>query len=133
MLNVAFRMLGRHAMHRVLAKQAPTGRMDFRFGMKLWRDRRVPAKAKIQALLLSLLAMFFLNVLEIPAEAILLLALPMLGIPIDIAWNGLENIVGPILFMGWMLPRLTPKPIVEQILREEAGPVIDVQHYSPKS
>jgi hypothetical protein len=132
MWNLALRMLGRRAVHRVIAKQAQTGRMDFRFGMRLWRDKRVPAKAKIKTLVLALLAMLLINILEIPAEFILAVALPVLGIPIDIAWNGIENFLGPLLFMGWMLPRIAPKPIVEQILREEAGPIVDVEHYDPK-
>jgi hypothetical protein len=100
------------------------------FRNEVVRDRRVPAKAKIQALLLSLLRCFSECIgnpcggdsSPCPADA---------GIPIDIAWNGLENIVGPILFMGWMLPP-SLQTDCKQILREEAGPVIDVQHYSPK-
>jgi hypothetical protein len=133
MWKLALHLLGRRAVHQVLAKQGQNGRMDFRFGLKLWRDRRVPAGAKIQSLLLALLAMLFVNILEIPAEAILAIAVPGLGLGANLLWNGFENILGPILFTGWMLPRIAPRQIVELILREESSPVIDVEHYTPTS
>jgi hypothetical protein len=125
------KVVGRQAVHKAVAHQAKRGKLNPRLGLALLRDKRVPFGVKFKAVVLALMGMLCLNILEIPAEMILMVALPMLGVPINIAWNGLENIVGPILLTALLLPFLAPKEIVEPALMVQDGSVIDVEHHAP--
>jgi hypothetical protein len=125
------KVVGRQAVHKAVAHQTKRGKLNPRLGLALLRDKRVPFRVKLKAVALALAGMLLLNILEIPAEMILMVALPLLGVPINIAWNGLENIVGPILLTALLLPFLAPKEIVEPTLMAPDGSVIDVEHYPP--
>ncbi len=64
----------------------------------------------------------FWNVLELPVEALIAFLLPLVGFGFEIAWNGVETIIGSLLFAGLALPHLAPKTLVQQI-RAERNPV----------
>jgi hypothetical protein len=102
-------------------------------GFALFRDRRVPVSAKIVAVILGLAGMVLLNIAELPAEALIAVAMPLIGIPFDIAFNGIENIIGPVLMSAFFLTLTAPKGLVERIRRERTAPVasdvIDVESY----
>lgn len=90
------------------------GALDLRFGLHLLaRDRNVPIRYKMVALLLGGVLTFILNVLEIPLETMLAVFLPVIGLGFDVVLNGMELVVCPVLFAALMLPRLAPRAFVE--------------------
>ena len=95
--------------------------LDPKFGLKLLRDKRVPAKAKISAFALGLGAVFVLEILELPLQTALALLLPFIGLAADFALDGIELLAGPLLVATLTLPYLAPRAVVEQIRAEGDG------------
>ena len=62
--------------------------------------------------------------LELPIEAIITGLLNLLGLGMVTAVDGIETIVGPVLFAALLLPHLAPKELVFAKRSEQAG-VID--------
>lgn len=121
MRNILLRFLGHRATHHALSGHSGTGRaLDVRFGLALLKDRRVPVLAKVLALGLGAVGMALLIALELPAETMFALFMPVLGLIADVALDGLEGIVGPFLLAALLLPYLAPKPLVETVRRERA-------------
>jgi len=75
--------------------------MNIRLGYRLLRDHRVPIRTKLIAL-----------------EAVLAAILPLIGITGDIAFDGAEAVVGPVIIATMLLPYLVPEPLVRQIRAE---------------
>jgi hypothetical protein len=105
--------------------------VDIRLGFALMRDRRVPLRNKLIALLLGLGITSIVEFLEIPVESILAVVLPVLGGAGDFILDGAELVVGPLLLANALLPFLTPRHVVDQLRAERAGapgkgPIIDV-------
>jgi hypothetical protein len=97
--------------------------LDFRLGVALFRDRRVAVPHKMMALALGGVLIVALNALELPLEALVAFLLPIVGAGIDLAFNGVENIVGPLLLAALLLPHVAPKDLVRRIREERAGPI----------
>jgi hypothetical protein len=119
-------VLGRHLLRRVVstgAQKASGGAIDPKFGMKLLRDPRVPAKSKFLAFSLGLGAVFVLEILELPLQTALMLLLPVVGLAADFALDGIELLAGPLLVASLALPWLAPREIVEEIRAEGDGRV----------
>ena len=112
---------GKRLVHKTIAKETQSRGHDLKLGFALFRDGRVPFSSKLVAMCLGIAGMIGLNVLEIPAEAFVAVALPIIGIPLDIAFNGVENVVGPFLLSAFALTFVAPKEIVDQIRRERVG------------
>ena len=53
-----------------------------------------------------------------PLEAVLAGILPLIGITGDIAFDGAEAVVGPVIIATMLLPYLVPPPLVRQIRAE---------------
>lgn len=112
--------LGRRLLGRAVASSvqgASGGALDFKLGLRLLRDSRVPLKSKIGGLGLGLGAVFILEILELPLQTALML-LPFVGIAADLALDGVELLAGPIIVASLVLPYLAPREIVEQIRAE---------------
>ena len=92
--------------------------MNIRLGYRLLRDRRVPIRAKLMALGIGAACIGALEVLELPLEGVLAAILPLIGITGDIAFDGAEAVVGPVVIATMVLPCLVAPPLVQQI-REE--------------
>jgi len=92
--------------------------LDFKLGTALFRDRRVAVPYKMAALAAGFVAMIALNAVELPAETLLAVMLPVIGVGLDIAFNSFEWIVGPLLMAAFALPHIAPKELVSR-LREE--------------
>ena len=136
MMGILLRLVGRRVVHKAVAHQAQRQGIDFKLGFALFRDKRVPFGAKLMAIALGLAGMVLLNIVELPAEAFVAIALPMLGIMFDTLFNGFENIVGPILLSALFLTVTAPKPIVALIRRErydKENGIIDVESYPVNS
>ncbi|HEX8465246.1 MAG TPA: hypothetical protein VF627_11570 [Abditibacterium sp.] len=118
-------VLGRHLLRRAVssgAQKVSGGAIDPKFGMKLLRDPRVPAKAKFLAFSLGLGAVFVLEILEVPLQTVLWLLGP-LGFATDFALDGIELLAGPLLVASLALPWLAPRDIVDEIRAEGDGRV----------
>ena len=92
--------------------------MNIRLGYRLLRDHRVPIRAKLMALGIGAACIGALELLQLPLEAVLAGILPLIGITGDIAFDGAEAVVGPVIIATMLLPYLVPPPLVRQI-REE--------------
>jgi len=92
--------------------------MNIRLGYRLLRDHRVPIRAKLMALGIGAACIGALEVLELPLEAVLAGILPLIGITGDIAFNGAEAIVGPVIIATMVLPYLVAPPLLRQIRAE---------------
>ena len=58
------------------------------------------------------------EVLELPLEGVLAAILPLIGITGDVALDGVEAVVGPVIIATILLPYLVPPPLVQQIQAE---------------
>jgi hypothetical protein len=92
--------------------------MKMPLGYALLRDRRVPIRAKLIALGAGAAVVTIIELLQIPFETIVAALLPFVGVPGDLALDGAEAVIGPILVACLLLPRLTPADLVQQIRAE---------------
>jgi len=56
--------------------------------------------------------------LQLPLEAVLAGILPLIGITGDIAFDGAEAVVGPVIIATMLLPYLVAPPLVREIRAE---------------
>lgn len=112
------RFLLLHLGREFLQQSGATRLLDPKLGLRLLRDRRVPGSAKLCALALGLLSVFILEVLEIPLQTALALLLPVLGVALDFAVDGVEIVAVPMLVASLVLPFVAPRSLVEQVRRE---------------
>ena len=54
----------------------------------------------------------------VPCRHVLAAILPLIGITGDIAFDGAEAVVGPVIIATMLLPYLVPPPLVRQIRAE---------------
>lgn len=130
MINILAKMVGKRIVHRVVAGQKVGGLLDMKFGFALLRDGRVPIQYKLIALGIGGALTAALLAMELPVEAIL--AALVVGLPFDLALDGLETMVGPVLIGILLLPHLAPKAVTDRIRTEREGRVIDVEGRDPK-
>jgi hypothetical protein len=107
--------------------------LDVKLGFALMRDRRVPWRSKLAAILMGLLITGVVEGLEIPIEGVLSMLLPLLGAAGDMVLDGVEMIAGPILISAALLPFMAPRDVVAKVRSERAAapgaaksPIIDV-------
>jgi len=86
--------------------------------LRLLRDHRVPIRAKLMALGIGAACIGVLELLQLPLEAVLAGILPLIGITGDIAFDGAEAVVGPVIIATMLLPYLVPPLLVRQIRAE---------------
>ena len=116
------RFLGHRAVHRQVAGHVEHGGiLDLRFGAKLLRDRRVPVRGKLVALALGFAFVAILLACEFPLEALLAIVLPVIGLVPDALVDGMEMVIGPLLFASLMLPYLIPSALTQQLRAEHLG------------
>lgn len=105
--------------------------LDVRLGFALMRDRRVPLRSKLLAVLIGLAITGLMEFLELPFESIFAMLLPVLGVVGDGVIAGAEMISGPLLIACALLPFLSPRDVVDRIHSERSTgtqntPVIDI-------
>jgi hypothetical protein len=136
MLGWILRLIGMRAVGRVVGKREASGAgrspairaLDIGFGFALFRDRRVPVAAKGLALIVGGLLVSLLISLEVPVELLVAGLLNLLGAGMDIAIDGLEMLVGPVLLGALLLVHLAPREIVERIRGERYGVPVQPGH-----
>jgi len=102
------------ALH-FLSTPAMQNLLDWRFGLQLLRDGRVPVRSKLGAFALGFAVLFALEVLELPVQTAVWTLLPVLGIALDFAVDGVEFLIVPSLVALLTLQFTTPKEIVSQL------------------
>lgn len=121
--NLSFRRVGGPVAHLMARHYIGEGKpLDLPLGMALFRDKRVPVASKMGAMAIGFAAMMVWNVLELPVEALVAFLLPLVGMGLEIAWNGAETIIGSLLFASLVLPHIAPKALVQEI-RAERNPI----------
>ena len=95
--------------------------MNMILGYALLRDRRVPIRTKLIALGIGAAGVGAIELLQLPVEGVLAALLPFIGAAGDLALDGAEAVIGPILIATFLLPYLAPAHIVRQIRAETEG------------
>ena len=121
MIQSILRLLGGHLLQRAVAQGGLTKAFDWRLGLQLMRNGAVPARCKIQAGVLGVLALIALEVLELPIQAALWAFLPLIGFAADAAIDGVELLVVPFLVATIALPFIAPRDIVDRIRNGKTG------------
>ena len=94
--------------------------MNAPLGYALLRDRRVSLRPKFIALGAGLAVLGAIQVLQLPLESILAFVLPGVGAAGDVAVDGAETVVVPVLVATLLMPHLAPRSIVEELRAEHA-------------
>jgi len=92
--------------------------MNMTLGYALLRDRRVPIRAKLIALGIGAAGVGAIELLQLPVEGVVAALLPLMGAAGDLALDGAEAVIGPVLIATLLLPHLAPADIVQQIRAE---------------
>ena len=92
--------------------------MNMTLGYALLRDRRVPIRTKLIALGIGAATIGAIELLQLPVEGVVAALLPFIGAAGDLALDGAEAIVGPLLIATLILPHLAPAQIVQQVRAE---------------
>lgn len=100
---------------------------DVKLGSALLKDRRVAIGTKSMAMALGIALVMLIDTLELPFEAVLAFLMPLVGMGINIAVDGLEYVAGSLLFAALLIPHLTPKALVQKIRGERTGEPIRVE------
>lgn len=120
MIQILLRLLGGQLLQRAVGNGGLQKAFDWRLGLQLMRDGRVPARSKFQAVALGVLALIALEVLELPIQAALWAFLPLIGFAADAAIDGIELLAVPFLISTIALPFLAPRDVVDQIRGKRA-------------
>jgi hypothetical protein len=94
--------------------------MNAPLGYALLRDRRVSLRPKFVALGAGLVVMGAIQLLQIPLESVLAFVLPGVGAAGDVALDGVEAVVVPVLVATLLMPHLAPRSIVDELRAEHA-------------
>jgi hypothetical protein len=97
--------------------------MNAPLGYALLRDRRVPVRPKCVALGVGLAVMGIIQLLQVPFESVLAFVLPGVGAAGDVAVDGVEAVVLPVLVATLLMPYLAPQNIVQELRAEHAARV----------
>jgi len=101
-------------MHKAAINHAhKRGWLDLRLGYTLLRDKRVSLGVKLASLGIGVALTVGLVLLEVPLEAVIGTLLPLLGLALDFAFDGIEFIVVPVVVAALVIQWLTPKSVVE--------------------
>jgi hypothetical protein len=92
--------------------------MNMPLGYALLRDRRVPIRTKLIALGIGAATVGTIELLQLPIEGVVAMLLPFIGAAGDLALDGAEAVVGPVLIATLLLPYLASPDLVRQIRTE---------------
>lgn len=121
MIQTLLRLLGGQLLQRAVSTGGLHKAFDWRLGIQLMRDGRVPMRCKGQAIVLGVLALVALEVLELPLQTVLWTVLPIIGFAADAAVDGIELLAVPFLISTIALPFLAPRALVDSIRHQRAG------------
>jgi hypothetical protein len=93
-------------------------RMNMTLGYALLRDRRIPIRTKLIALGIGAAGVGAIELLQLPVEGVVAALLPLIGAAGDLALDGAEAVIGPVLIATLLLPYLAPADLVQKIRAE---------------
>lgn len=105
---------GQVAAQALSEQRKPGNLLDFKLGVSLLRDRRIPVPTKLLALGIGVGLTMLLEAFEMPLETLLAVLLPGVGMAANFAMDGLESIICPLLFAALALPHIAPKPVAAE-------------------
>jgi hypothetical protein len=91
-------------------------------GYRLLRDRRVSIRAKLVALGIGAAVTGLFELFQLPIEGVVAAFLPFIGAAGDLALDGVEAVLGPVLIASVLLPRFAPAGVVAQARAETERP-----------
>src|SRR5271154_4097800 len=95
--------------------------MNMTLGYALLRDRRVPIRTKLVALGIGAAGVGAIELLQLPVEGVVAALLPLIGAAGDLALDGAEAVIGPVLIATFLLPHLASADLVRQVRAESEG------------
>ena len=95
--------------------------MNAPLGYALLRDHRVSLRPKLAALCMGLAVAGLIELLQIPVESVLAFILPVVGAAGDVALDGAEAVVLPVLVATLLMPYLAPRDVVQELRTERAS------------
>jgi hypothetical protein len=119
--TVIKRVGGQAAAQAVSEQRKPGNLLDFKMGISLLRDRRVPAATKLFALGIGVALTLLLEAFEMPLETMIAVILPGFGLAANLAIDGLESVLCPLLFAALALPHVAPKPVAAEARAARRG------------
>jgi hypothetical protein len=124
------RVFGHKAAHKVMERHTKRGGLfDVKYGFSLFRDPSVAMTSKVAAIGIGVGVTMLLMAVEAPLELILGLFIPFVGVGVDVAIDGLEVILFPMLVASLVLPRLVRQPSYVRVSAPQSryqGEVIDM-------
>jgi hypothetical protein len=97
---------------------AGCGAMNMPLGYALLRDRRVPIRTKLIALGIGAATVGTIELLQLPIEGVVAMLLPFIGAAGDLALDGAEAVIGPVVIATLLLPYLASPDLVRQVRTE---------------
>ncbi len=104
-------LLTRSIAHHAVGQAAKKKGLDLKLGFALARDRRVSVGLKFAALVIGVGLTGALVAIEVPLEGVIGLLLPALGFIVDVAFDGIEFLVLPVIIGALTLPFLIPREL----------------------
>ncbi len=104
-----------HLGHRFVSQSGVSRQLDWKLGLRLLRDRRVPSATKLASFGLGIVALVALETLELPLQSALALLVPVLGLAADFALDGIELLAVPFFVATLALPFLAPRDVVDEV------------------
>lgn len=126
------RLLLTHLGHHFFKNSNAARLLDWKLGLRLLRDRRVPTSAKFLSLLIGAGALLALEVFELPLQAALALLVPLLGLAADFALDGIELVAVPFFVATLTLPFLAPREVVAQLRGETEPQTVPIATDTPR-
>jgi hypothetical protein len=105
----------------LLGKRCRFQTVNLALGFRLLRDRRVSLRAKLIALGIGAALTGGMELLQLPLEGVAALFLPFIGAAGDLALDGAEAVIGPVLIASALLSHFAPADLVAQIRAETEG------------
>ncbi|HWD41064.1 MAG TPA: hypothetical protein VG944_19605 [Fimbriimonas sp.] len=91
--------------HAVARHAHDRGWLDLRGGFRLLTDRRVSIGPKLASLGIGIAVTAALELFEVPLEAVVAVLLPLVGPVLDLAIDGAEFVLIPLLVASALMPR----------------------------
>ena len=122
-------LLGGRIVHKVVDKRIEGSPLDVKVGFRMLKDRRVPLRSKALAIAAGSFLIALLIAMELPIESIV--SVMAFGLIPSVLVDGLEVVIGPVLFGCLFLPLFAPRELTQGFRLNHAratdGPVIDVE------
>jgi hypothetical protein len=95
--------------HAAASQAKKSGLLDLKKGFAMLRSRDVSVTLKLGSLAVGVLSTILLALVEAPIEGLVGFLLPLIGPAIDLAIDGAEIVLLPLLIAAALLPHLVER------------------------